>query len=518
MKCLNTTSNDKLMNPIIPNTSIAAIFVVGSEETEPERVRYLKDYFVKEYVSPIQFRQKTWGTRLDSSDIELFTKEIQTDSGLRKFKPAEISIFLNYISVLEEFVATVKSDDQYAMILESDVIFEDNIKFADYFQALTPFFQTKHPEIVSFGSGCDMIADDVNTDDMNFQIFPERKRVRCMDSFLFSRRGAERFLTYCKTKLVAGNLYNLPIDNYLEEYLKTRADEDDAVQWWIWPSLTLQGSQNGHYKSNIQSNLLDITFITYSHTDYQDIWPLTFHGIKALNNIPMRKVLAMNTSSIKPTIQGVYDDILTYDDTLQYPAKVAQILEQVKTTYVFFVHDIDVILNFNTEQFNLLFEIIQTYDMDRFFFGLFKPMGEQIKVGRFNLTEAKSSPIYFHPYDVGPSIWKRSVFLDMMTNYKSETYRTIETSKIQEDLSEYRCFAFAPSLYYNPYFQLARPVSSDFVFCHILASGKWFPFHVYMDLQLQLKKLLDLYKIDTSIRGVGNGDHLFQISRSLETA
>lgn len=503
---------------MIPNTSIQAIFVIGSEETEPDRIRYLKSYFAKEEVSGIQYRQKTWGTRLTECERDSFTKEIQTDSGLREFKPSEVSIFLNYIAVLEEFVASTNDSRAYCMILESDVIFEENIKFKAYFETINQFIETAQPEIVSFGSGCDMIADDVNTDDMNFQIFPERKRVRCMDSFLFSKFGAEKFLTYCKNQLNAGKLYNLPIDNYLEEYLKTRANDEKAAQWWIWPSLTLQGSQNGHYKSSIQDALLDITFITYTHTDYQDIWPLTFQGINKLSPIPMRKVLAVNTNSISVNTGGLYDEILVYDDTLQYPAKVAQILEQVKTTYVFFVHDIDVILDFNTTQFNLLFDIIQSYDIDRFFFGLFKPAGEKIEVGRFILTEAKNSPIYIHPYDVGPSIWKRSVFLEMMLKHKTETYRTIESSNIQSDLSEYRCFAFAPSLYYNAYFQLARPVSSDFVFCHILAHGKWFPFYVYMDLQLQLKSLIERYKIDMNIRGIGNGNHLFQISRSLEPA
>lgn len=237
---------------MIPHTNITSIFVIGSPDTEPERVAYLNTYFSKEGVEGVQYRQKTWGTRLTESDTSAFTKQMQTDSGLRAFRPSEISIFLNYITILEEFVGGVSKDTQYCMILESDVIFEDNIRFTEYFQALAGFFDSVHPEIVSFGSGCDMIADDVNTDDMNFQIFPERKRVRCMDSFLFSRRGAVKFLAYCKNQLATGKLYNLPIDNYLEEYLKTRADETPAVQWWIWPSLTLQGSQNGHYKSNIQ--------------------------------------------------------------------------------------------------------------------------------------------------------------------------------------------------------------------------------------------------------------------------
>lgn len=243
---------------MIPSTSISKIYVLGSAQREPDRIKYLHAYFTHERILDIQYRQKTWGTTLSDTDTSLFSKQVHTDAGARDFRPSEMSIFLNYIDVLVEFVKCGSGggsdNDTYCMILESDVIFDDTLNFRSYFQALDVFIKNVHPEIVSFGSGCDMVSGEVNTNDMNFQIFPEPTRVRCMDSFLFSYKGAVNFLNYCKNQLAAGKLYNLPIDNYLEEYLKTRADETPSVQWWVWPSLTFQGSQNGYYKSTIQIN------------------------------------------------------------------------------------------------------------------------------------------------------------------------------------------------------------------------------------------------------------------------
>lgn len=262
---------------------------------------------------------------------------------------------------------------------------------------------------------------------------------------------------------------------------------------------------------------MNITFVTYTHTDYSDIWPLTFDGIEKLKDLYIEKVFACDKYSEDSRITNLYDRTILYDDSLTYPQRVAQVLEQISSDYVFFVHDIDIILNFNISAFYRLFDLVKEYNLDRMFLGMLKPSNETIEDGRFVLTRSRdNSPIYVQPYDVGPSIWKREVFLTMMYKHKDETYRSIESCDIQKDLDPYRCFGIAPSQYYIPYFQIARPVSSDFKFLHILSYGKWFDLYSYMDLQIDLLDLLNKYKIDVNKRGIGSGRHLFSVSRSLE--
>lgn len=261
---------------------------------------------------------------------------------------------------------------------------------------------------------------------------------------------------------------------------------------------------------------MDLTFITYTHTEYSDIWPLTFHGMRNLEQLPIEKVFVCNTETVGEDVLSHYHSVIVYNDTLPYPARVASCLEQITSEYVFFVHDIDIILKFDASLVSHILDTIKTHSIDRLFFGMIKPCDSMIHTDHLSLSRARSSPIFALPYDVGPSIWKRTVFLDMMKKYSKETYRSIESSGIQTDLSSYRCYAIAPNPHYFPLFHLARPMSSTFVFLHILASGKWFDPICYMDLQLDLVRLLQTYNISMETRGIGSGYHLFHVSRSLE--
>jgi hypothetical protein len=135
------------------------------------------------------------------------------------------------------------------LIFESDVRFETDI--CSYFQQLDYFIKAIEPEFLSIGSGCDLIDDDVNTDDMNFQIFP-KKVVRCMDSFLISYIGIIKFISYA-SGFRSEMRYDKPIDNFLQCFFES---QNGNPQYWVWPSLTMQGSQNGIYKSSIQDNSL----------------------------------------------------------------------------------------------------------------------------------------------------------------------------------------------------------------------------------------------------------------------
>jgi len=130
----------------------------------------------------------------------------------------------------------------YVLILESDVIFEGNL--VEYLKSLENFINTNKPHCLSIGSGCDLIDDDVNTEDMSLQIF-KKKLVRCMDSYIFSYEGICLFRNYIKSY----GIIDEPIDNLFELFINSC----DYNLYWVWPSITLQGSQYGHYKSSIQN-------------------------------------------------------------------------------------------------------------------------------------------------------------------------------------------------------------------------------------------------------------------------
>jgi hypothetical protein len=231
---------------MIPQTLIHHIFVIGDPSRETERIQYLQTEFQKfgleNYVT---YFQPTYKDNISSQEIQQYYPDKSSLHG-RPLKLSEISIFLNYIYLLQ--MIRQKYSDGYFVIFESDVRFEQNL--LNYLQIFSDFLQQVSPDACSIGSGCDCIDDAVNTDDMNFQIYP-KSIVRCMDSYILSYNGICRFLDYFTEFMEAEKSINEPIDNFFETFLKKT---EDFSHFWIWPSVTLQGSQYGYYQSSIQTD------------------------------------------------------------------------------------------------------------------------------------------------------------------------------------------------------------------------------------------------------------------------
>lgn len=232
---------------MFPGTSIRHIFVIGDESREPKRIAYLQDYFSKHGLTEhITYLQPTYKDTLTSADWDKYVPNKIMITGI-PMKAAELSIWLNFLQVWRHILATNK--DGYYLIFESDVIFEQDIR--SYLQNLESFIQQTSPDLVSIGSGCDMIDDDIDTDDMNFQI--TRKYImRCLDSYVYSYECIKRIVDYIDTWLEGGQSLSQPIDNFLQTCIQTNYESFSL--YWVWPSLTIQGSQYGYYPSSIQND------------------------------------------------------------------------------------------------------------------------------------------------------------------------------------------------------------------------------------------------------------------------
>lgn len=226
---------------MIPQTPIHHIFVIGDPSREPERIQYLQSEFQKFGLeNHVTYFQPTYKDKLSNDEIQRYYP-VKTSLHERPLKLSEISLFLNYIYLFEMIRQSYSNG--YFVIFENDVRFEQNL--LNYLQIFSDFLQNASPDACSIGSGCDCIDDAVNTDDMNFQIYPKRL-VRCTDSYIFSYKGICSFLDYFSKKTI-----DQPIDNFFETFLKKT---EDFSHFWVWPSVTLQGSQYGYYQSSIQSD------------------------------------------------------------------------------------------------------------------------------------------------------------------------------------------------------------------------------------------------------------------------
>ena len=225
------------------NSEIHHIYVIGNKDREPERIQYLEDYFSKAGVSDsVSYFQPTYKDTLTIEEIQRFVREMPQHH--RPLKRSEMSVFLNFYYLFQHI--SRKYQNGYILLLESDVRFEGDL--VEYLQSLKFFLETQTPDGCSLGSGCDLIDDDVNTEDMSLQI-AKKPIMRCMDTLLFSVAGIRKLMWY----MDSFGRFDEPIDNFLETYFKGQGKNEFSF-YWIWPSITLQGSQYGHYPSAIQDD------------------------------------------------------------------------------------------------------------------------------------------------------------------------------------------------------------------------------------------------------------------------
>lgn len=262
----------------------------------------------------------------------------------------------------------------------------------------------------------------------------------------------------------------------------------------------------------------NITLVSYTHDTYKDIWPLMLNGI--INaKIPIPKILLTSKLPAKcSTVHEVYDDILVYDDTAPYPARLLDTLTHIKSEYILFIPDIEIIVNFDWKLCEELLSMIQANSIDRFIFGMIPEQQSTLTVGNLRLTNADrtgSSPNWYTPYDVGPSIWKVSSFLDILRPVKDVSYRDIELSIIQKIASQYDIWAVTVSNTYTAIYQIDRPFSPYFTFLHILSHGKWYDFPYYMDLEGYARELFAYFNIKHESRGLFDANHMSFTNRSV---
>lgn len=223
------------------------IFIIGNPRREPDQCTYLDTVFSSLGIQQsVTYFQPTYKDTLTEVEIQTYFSKPNFANG-RPIKRAEMSVWLNHLYLFQHILKTFQGG--YFLVFESDVRFEQNP--IEYFSALGNLIQEVQPDILSVGSGCDIIHDNVNTEDKNFQIFPETV-VRCMDSFLWSYKGIQKFVDYIQWFLKEKGYLDQPIDNFLETFLRRNDKPEPFLQLWVWPSLTIQGSEYKFYDSTIQ--------------------------------------------------------------------------------------------------------------------------------------------------------------------------------------------------------------------------------------------------------------------------
>jgi len=230
----------------LPN--IQKVTCIVDEKIEPDRYIKINTELKRNGIQSfmIDYSLPTYYNTLHNS--KLFnkikinnSKYLQTNE--KELSQREISIFLNFYIIFKRILGYYK--EGLFMILESDVICKENFNLI--YKLLSSLDLTFN-DCISFGSGCNIDIKNYTITEDNIELY-KNQETRCMDSLIFSIQGIQKFVDYIESKIFSTGIDN-PIDYFMNDFLRMT---NSFNMYWTSPSLTIQGSQNGTFKSNIQS-------------------------------------------------------------------------------------------------------------------------------------------------------------------------------------------------------------------------------------------------------------------------
>ena len=238
---IDTISND--IKRIIHNKKISKIICITNEEKEKNKYDFLKKQFDENSI-PSYIVEYSLPTYFDNMDKKLFSMikfdniDLQKEYN-RDLRMNEISLFLNFYIIFKRILGSYK--EGIFITYESDVIFKNNIHLLNVLINKLGDF-----DCIAFGSGCSF---EVSNPNLNIDIdIYKINRTRCTDSFIWTYKGIEKFTLYIE-KIIYTTGMDWPIDFFMDNFLK----KNNFDMYWTYPSLTIQGSQNGTYKSTVQT-------------------------------------------------------------------------------------------------------------------------------------------------------------------------------------------------------------------------------------------------------------------------
>lgn len=156
-----------------------------------------------------------------------------------------------------------------------------------------------------------------------------------------------------------------------------------------------------------------ICHITYTHTDYSDVWPIYFSQMKKFFCVGMKHVVAVDKThkELPSSVQPIF-----YDESDAYPRRLLSCLERLDAfEYVFFDHE-DMFL-YGTPDLYLLqkyYAYLVSGKIDHI---------RMIKGGDCEYKEILDVPSLFRIdlnsawiFSIQPSFWRRTTLMDLLNS------------------------------------------------------------------------------------------------------
>lgn len=185
----------------------------------------LTDKIIKDYYDPSPEKQL--------KKFELWFEQNKGNAKPRLLNLAEISLTIKHFEVLKKIA---KSSDNYAIVLEDDVIFDKNfINLYEKYMLQTP----NSFDVIFMGSGASLKPKNIESN--KFVYLKNHPASKCADSYIITKKAATNIVkTYSPFNICSD--YELAYQMYYH---------NQEVYWWE-PAIVIQGSETGLFKSTLR--------------------------------------------------------------------------------------------------------------------------------------------------------------------------------------------------------------------------------------------------------------------------
>ncbi len=202
--------------------------VLGQYYKEDAETWIAKYFFIRKIMTENAFyshAKKSWGEGVKPGAY--------IGTSPRRLKDSEISLSMKHI---QAYKTIIDQDWNYAVIIEDDVIFNDGFQkdFSNNLLATPADW-----DVIFFGSGCGFRVPERTEEKSIYRMLPPRGK--CSDSYVISRKAAERFLNHM-----------VPFTHAIDFEIVFWMNFLNMKCYWWEPSMTSQGSQTGSFSSSIQ--------------------------------------------------------------------------------------------------------------------------------------------------------------------------------------------------------------------------------------------------------------------------
>lgn len=191
--------------------------------------------------------------------------------------------------------------------------------------------------------------------------------------------------------------------------------------------------------------MIDVPFVIYTHTDNLDCLEITTDYLKEFQN----KILIINNTDIDlQKYKTEYSEIIFYNDNLQYGGKLYSTLKNIKSDYILFSHEIDILLDKDTRVLNKLIKFAKDKNIDRInlqpsghngpiYIGVNKDKDplfwlETLEINPEFLYVSEQKGVTTYRYNVNPCIVKLESFVKMTERFQNTSYRDMEDLPVQQ--------------------------------------------------------------------------------------